>query len=121
MAAACQGVDSQDLATILDPFRTIFDNLGQTAFLKLEHCDIRTVATSETPPLCVETGQMFVLATEDICPVSTEHIVSLGRAEICPLPTIQIVEASDKQFRPKSSKWFEMGPEWSPGHKNRPK
>ena len=28
MAAACPGVDSQVLATILDPFRTIFDDLG---------------------------------------------------------------------------------------------
>ena len=28
MAVACPGVDSQDLATILDPFRTIFANLG---------------------------------------------------------------------------------------------
>ena len=28
MAAACQGVDSQDLATILEPFGTIFDDLG---------------------------------------------------------------------------------------------
>ena len=28
MAAACQGVDSQVLATILDPFRTIFADLG---------------------------------------------------------------------------------------------
>ena len=28
MAAACPGVDSQDLATILDPFRVIFGDLG---------------------------------------------------------------------------------------------
>ena len=28
MAAACPGVDSQDLATILDPFRAIFGDLG---------------------------------------------------------------------------------------------
>ena len=28
MAVACPGVDSQDLGTILDPFRTIFDDLG---------------------------------------------------------------------------------------------
>ena len=28
MAAACPGVDSQDLATILDSFRSIFDDLG---------------------------------------------------------------------------------------------
>ena len=28
MAAACPGTDSQDLATILDPFRAIFADLG---------------------------------------------------------------------------------------------
>ena len=28
MAVACPGVDSQVLATILDPFRVIFDDLG---------------------------------------------------------------------------------------------
>ena len=28
MAVACPGVDSQDLATILDPFRVIFVDLG---------------------------------------------------------------------------------------------
>ena len=28
MAAACPGVDSQDLATILDPLRVIFADLG---------------------------------------------------------------------------------------------
>ncbi len=28
MAGACPGVDSQDLATILDPFRAIFVDLG---------------------------------------------------------------------------------------------
>ena len=28
MAAACPGVDSRDLATILDPFREIFVDLG---------------------------------------------------------------------------------------------
>ena len=28
MAAACPGTDSQDLATILDPFRAIFIDLG---------------------------------------------------------------------------------------------
>ena len=28
IAAACPGVDSQDLATILDPFRVILDDLG---------------------------------------------------------------------------------------------
>ena len=32
MAAACRGVDSQDLATILDPFGAIFVDLGPDGF-----------------------------------------------------------------------------------------
>ena len=28
MAVACRGLDSQDLATILDPFRAIFADVG---------------------------------------------------------------------------------------------
>ena len=62
MAAACAGVDSQDLATILDPFRVIFCRfrarppicdlniviLPQLRLLRLEHCDIATIETSET-------------------------------------------------------------------------
>ena len=71
IAAACPGVDSQDLATILDPFRTFFVGLGPD----------RLSETWTVEPLrhqqCVETGEMSVLATEDICPVST--------ADICPV------------------------------------
>ena len=40
--------DSQDLATILDPFPGIFDDLGQTDYLRFEHCDIGIVETFET-------------------------------------------------------------------------
>ena len=32
MVVACRGVDSQGLATILDPFRTIFVDLGPDGF-----------------------------------------------------------------------------------------
>ncbi len=42
MAAAFTGVDSQDLVTILDPFRDIFVDL------RPKHCDIAKIATSET-------------------------------------------------------------------------
>ena len=41
MAAACRGVDSQVLATILDPFRGIFDDLGPDQL-----SDIATIETS---------------------------------------------------------------------------
>ena len=74
MAVACPGVDSQDLATILDPFRTIFVDWGQTAYLRLEHCDIATIETSETSTLCVETTQMSALATEAMSPVERTDV-----------------------------------------------
>ena len=74
MAAACPGVDSHDLATILDPFRVIFADLGQTAYLRLEHCDIATIETSETLTVCVETRQMSGLATEDVSAVETTDV-----------------------------------------------
>ena len=57
MAGRSLGTDSQGLATILDPFRAIFVDLGpdrlylrlaQLRLLRLEHCDIATVETSET-------------------------------------------------------------------------
>ena len=64
MAGRFTWADSQDLATILDPFRAIFVDWGQTAYLRLEHCDIATIETSETSTLCVETRQMSVLAIE---------------------------------------------------------
>ena len=48
MAAALMEADSQVLATILDPLRIIFHDLGRTVFLRLEPCDIQTVETSET-------------------------------------------------------------------------
>ena len=57
MAAACSGVDSQDLATVLDPFRAIFADLGPD----------RQVSA-------VETGQMSSVARTDICLVSTHNI-----------------------------------------------
>ena len=79
MAVGFIWVDSRGLATVLDPFRAIFADLGRTAYLGLEHCDIWTVETSETSTLCVETRQMSVLAAEGICPVST--------ADICPAST----------------------------------
>ena len=50
MVAACQGLDSQDLATMLDPFRTIFADLGP---------DRQMSAVEETGQMsAVETRQM---------------------------------------------------------------
>ena len=77
MAGRFTGTDSQDLATILDPFGNIFVDLGPDRLSAT--C---TFETSETSTLCVETRQMSVLATEDICPVSA--------ADICPVSTADI-------------------------------
>ena len=75
MAAACPGVDSQVLATILDPFWPIFNDLGPDCLsqcdLNKKHCDIATIETSETSTLCVETRQLSVLATGNMSVVET--------------------------------------------------
>ena len=43
--------------------------------------------TSETSTLCVETRQMSVLATEDICPVSAADICPVSTEDIYPVST----------------------------------
>ena len=54
MAAACPGGDSQDLATILDPFRAIFVDLEPD----------RQMSAVETGPMsAAETGQMSAAET----------------------------------------------------------
>ena len=95
MAGRSRGTDSQVLATILDPFRTIFVHSGpdrqpQLRLLRLEHCAIATIETSETSTLCVEARQMSVLATEKICPVATADICPVSAADICPVSTADI-------------------------------
>ena len=93
MAAACPGVDSQDLATILDPFRAIFADLGPDrlpGYLRLEHCDIATIETSETSTLCVETRQMSVLATEEMSAVETGQMSSVETGQMSAVETGQI-------------------------------
>ena len=45
--------------------------LPQLRLLRLQQCDIRTIETSETSTLCVETGQISALATEDMSAVET--------------------------------------------------
>ena len=49
MAAACLGTHSQDLATILEPFRAILADLepDRLQYLRREHCDIATIEISE--------------------------------------------------------------------------
>ena len=40
--------------------------------------------------MCVETRQISVLATEDICPVSAADICPVSTADICPVSTEDI-------------------------------
>ena len=72
MAVACQGVDSQDLATILDPFRTIFADLGPG----------RQMSSVETGQMSdVETGQMSAVETRQMSSAETRRkIVRQGSA-----------------------------------------
>ena len=62
---------------------------------------------------------IVVFSTQPNRLVPTEDISSVGKGEVCPVPAIHIVDASDKGSGPKSQKWLEMGPEWSPGPENR--
>ena len=54
-------------------------------YLRLEHCDFAKIEASEASKLCVDTRQMSILATEDICPVSAAGICPVSTADICPV------------------------------------
>ena len=56
--------------------------LRQLRLLGLEHCDIWVLEISETPTLCIETGQMSLLATEDTCPASAADILSQQQTSV---------------------------------------
>ena len=68
-------MDSQDLATILDPFRVIFADLGPD----------RQMSAVETGQMSsVETGQMSAAETGQMSAVETRHILKSqirGRAQ----------------------------------------
>ena len=70
MAAACRGVYSQDLATILDPFRVIFVDLGP---------DRRISA--------VETGQMSAVDTGQMSAVEIGQMSAVEPRHFAPTPT----------------------------------
>ena len=62
MAVACPGVDSQDLATILDPFRTIFVDLGPDR--EMSAVETGQMSAAETSQMsAAETGQMSAAET----------------------------------------------------------
>ena len=82
MAGGSRGTDSHDMATILDPFRAIFVDLGPNGL-----SETWTVETSETSTCCVGTGQISSLATVNIYGVSTADICPVSAADICPVST----------------------------------
>ena len=45
--------------------------MPQLRCVRLEHCDIAALDTSETSTMCVETTQWSVLATENMSDVET--------------------------------------------------
>ena len=48
--------------------------------------------------MCVDTGQMSVLATEDICLVSIADICPVSAADICPVSTADICPVSTEDI-----------------------
>ena len=71
MAAACQGVDSQDLATILDLFRAISADLGPDR--QMSAVETRQMSSVETGQMsAVETGQMSAVETRQISSAETD-------------------------------------------------
>ena len=61
----------------------------------------------------VETGQISAVETGEMSAAET--------GQMSAVETRQMWEVSDQGSGPKSPKWSETGPEWLPGHKNRPK
>ena len=62
MAAACSGLDSRVLATILDPFRVIFVDLGPDR--QMSAVETGPISAAETAPMsAAETGQMSAAET----------------------------------------------------------
>ena len=64
--------------------------LPQLRFLRLEHCDVAKVETSETSTLCIETGQMSVLATEEMFAVETRQMSSVETGQMSAAETGQM-------------------------------
>ena len=87
MAVASLGVNSQDLATILDPFRTVFADLGPDRQMP-----------------AIETGQMSAAETGQICAVEARHIL---KSQIVGL-------ALNHQKWPEMSPEWSPGPENRP-------
>ena len=69
-----------------------------TDYLRLEHCDVGTVETSETSTLCVETRQMSVLATEEMSVVETGQMSSVETGQMSAVETGQMSAVETRQM-----------------------
>ena len=79
----------------------------------------------------VETGQMSAAETGQMSAVETSQMSSVARTDICFVPTqcwclrrlscdnITMFKSQIGGLAPNRRKWFETGPEWSPGPENR--
>ena len=85
----CSGLDSQGLATILDPFRTIFADLGPD----------RQMSAVETGQMsALETGQKSALATEDMSAVETGQMSSVETGQMSAVETGQMSVVETRQM-----------------------
>ena len=64
--------------------------LPQWRLLRLDHCDIGAVETSETSTLCDETRQMSALATEDMSAVETGPMSAAETGQMSAVETRQM-------------------------------
>ena len=83
MAVGFTGTDSQDLATILDPFLTIFvdlgpDRLSETSTSVLSQQQTSLLSQQQTSLLSQQHADICPVSTEDIYPVSTEDGTAAG-------------------------------------------
>ena len=90
--------------SILTPWRPFWSHFGpflmiegQTA-LRLEHCDIARIETSETSTLCVKRRQMSVLATEEMSAVETGQMSAAGTGQMSAVETRQMSSAETRQM-----------------------
>ena len=111
------GLDSQVLATILGPVRTIFADLGPDRQMPaVETGQMSSVETGQMS--AVETGQMSAVETRQMssaetrqmstsktgrCPVSLFHICLVSAEDVCVVSTADICPASTADTCPVST------------------
>ena len=131
MAAACPGVDSQDLATILDPFRVIFHRfrarppicdlnivtLPQLRLLRHQYCVLRqdrflflqpkTSVLSQQQTSVLSQQKTSIPSQQKTrqlpAPVAIVDICLVSTADICPVSAADICPVSTADICPVST------------------